>query len=178
MNADTVRQLVAQHRQRHGKPPVVFIDYLQLLTLTDTTQNTDKQKMDIAVHALKDISRDYKIPVVAISSMNRASYNDSLNMASFKESGLIEYTADVLLALEFPLPGNCTGKSEQNKKNREELFKKIHARQRNGEPVKVDIKILKSRLTPTFSEPTVDSCNMFNCFMDCRDEKRPAKLEF
>lgn len=178
VNADTVRQLVAQHRQRHGKPPVVFIDYLQLLTLTDTTQNTDKQKMDIAVHALKDISRDYKIPVVAISSMNRASYNDSLNMASFKESGLIEYTADVLLALEFPLPGNCTGKSEQNKKNREELFKKIHARQRNGEPVKVDIKILKSRLTPTFSEPTVDSCNMFNCFMDCRDEKRPAKLEF
>lgn len=178
VNADTVRQLVAQHRQRHGKPPVVFIDYLQLLTLTDTTQNTDKQKMDIAVHALKDISRDYKIPVVAISSMNRASYNDSLNMASFKESGLIEYTADVLLALEFPLPGNCIGKTDQNKKNREELFKKIHARQRNGEPVKVDIKILKSRLTPTFSEPTVDSCNMFNCFMDCRDEKRPAKLEF
>lgn len=116
VNAAKVRQLVKQHQQRHGRPPVVFIDYMQLLTIADTTQNTDKQKMDAAIKALKDISRDFKIPVVAISSMNRASYDGGLNMASFKESGNIEYTADVLLALEAAIPDDCKGDTKEAKK--------------------------------------------------------------
>ena len=178
VNTDKVRQLVEQHRQRHGRPPVVFIDYLQLLTIADTTQNTDKQKMDAAIKALKDISRDFKIPVVTISSMNRASYDGGLNMASFKESGNIEYTADALLALEFPLPSDCKGKSDVATKNRERKFNEIYTMQRNGEPVRVDIKILKCRTAAPSNTATVDSCNMFNCFMDCRDEvKQMPKLK-
>lgn len=140
VNASKVRQLVKQHQQRHGRPPVVFIDYMQLLTIADTTQNTDKQKMDAAIKALKDISRDFKIPVVAISSMNRASYDGDLNMASFKESGNIEYTADVLLALEAAIPDDCKGDTKDAKKKRLAVFKKNNARQCQGEPVKVDIK--------------------------------------
>lgn len=178
VNTDKVRQLVEQHRQRHGRPPVLFIDYLQLLTIADTTQNTDKQKMDAAIKALKDISRDFKIPVVAISSMNRASYDGGLNMASFKESGNIEYTADVLLALEAAIPDDCKGDTKTAKEKRLEFFKKNNARQRHGEPVKVDIKILKCRTAAPFTTATVDSCNMFNCFMDCRDEvKQVPKLK-
>lgn len=178
VNAAKVRQLVKQHQQRHGRPPVVFIDYMQLLTIADTTQNTDKQKMDAAIKALKDISRDFKIPVVAISSMNRASYDGGLNMASFKESGNIEYTADVLLALEAAIPDECKDDTKDAKKKKLAVFKKNNARQRHGEPVKVDIKILKCRTAAPFTTAIVESCNMFNCFMDCRDEKKPAKLEF
>lgn len=178
VTAATVRQLVEQHRQRHGRPLVVFIDYLQLLTTADTTQSSDKQKMDAAIKALKDISRDFKIPVVAISSMNRASYDGGLNMASFKESGNIEYTADVLLALEATLPDDCKDDTKEAKKKRLAVFKKNNASQRHGEPVKVDIKILKCRTAAPFTTPTVDSCNMFNCFMDCRDEvKQVPKLK-
>lgn len=153
----------------------MFIDYMQLLTIADTTQNTDKQKMDAAIKALKDISRDFKIPVVAISSMNRASYDGGLNMASFKESGNIEYTADVLLALEAAIPDECKGDTKEAKKQRLAVFKKNNARQRHGEPVKVDIKILKCRTAAPFTTATVDSCNMFNCFMDCREEAAPAR---
>ena len=174
VNAAKVRQLVKQHRQRHGRPPVVFIDYMQLLTIADTTQNTDKQKMDAAIKALKDISRDFKIPVVAISSMNRASYDGGLNMASFKESGNIEYTADVLLALEAAIPDECKGDTKDAKTQRLAVFKKNNTRQRHGEPVKVDIKILKCRTAAPFTTATVDSCNMFNCFMDCKEEA-PAR---
>ena len=177
VNAAKVRQLVKQHQQRHGRPPVVFIDYMQLLTIADTTQNTDKQKMDAAIKALKDISRDFKIPVVAISSMNRASYDGGLNMASFKESGNIEYTADVLLALEAAIPDNCKGETKAAKEERTKLFKANNARQRHGEPVKVDIKILKCRTAAPFTTATVDSCNMFNCFMDCKEEA-PARQGF
>lgn len=170
VNAATVRQLVEQHSQYHGRAPVVVIDYMQLLTIADTTQNTDKQKMDAAVKALKDLSRDYEIPVLAISSMNRASYDGGLNMASYKESGNIEYTADVLLALEIPLPDSCKGKSDKAVKERFEKLAEINARQRNGEPVKVNIKVLKCRTAAPGTAAAVDSCNMFNCFMDRREE--------
>lgn len=170
VNAATVRQLVEQHSQYHGRAPVVVIDYMQLLTIADTTQNTDKQKMDAAVKALKDLSRDFKIPVLAISSMNRASYDGGLNMASYKESGNIEYTADVLLALEATLPDECKGEIKAAKEQRLALFKRNNARQHDGEPIKVDIKVLKCRTAAPFTTATVDSCNMFNCFMDCREE--------
>lgn len=174
VNAAKVRQLVLNHRQRHGRPPVVFIDYMQLLTIADTTQNTDKQKMDAAIKALKDISRDFKIPVVAISSMNRASYDGGLSMASFKESGNIEYTADVLVVLEATIPDEYKEDSKTAKKERNRIFKANNARQRHGEPVKVDIRILKCRTAAPFTTATVDSCNMFNCFMDCKEEA-PAR---
>lgn len=177
VNADTVRQLVAQHCQRHGRPPVVFIDYLQLLPQADTTQNTDKTKMDIAIKALKDISRDYKIPIMAISSMNRGSYGKSKDMASFKESGGIEYTADVLMALEFPFTADPNTSAAKIEAAREHSEKENYRKQRRGVPVKIVVKIFKSRLTPPFSHPIIESCNMFNCFMDCKEEA-PARQGF
>ena len=91
-------------------------------------------------------------------------------MASYKESGNIEYTADVLLALEISLPDDCKGEIKAAKENRNKFLKQNNARQRNGEPVKVDIKVLKCRTAAPFTTATVDSCNMFNCFMDCREE--------
>ena len=63
------------------------------------------------------------------------------------------------------------------KKKRLAVFKKNNARQRHGEPVKVDIKILKCRTAAPFTTAMVDSCNMFNCFMDCKEEA-PARQGF
>ena len=47
---------------------------------------------DDAVSDLKRISRDYSVPVFAISSLNRDNYSAPINMAAFKESGAIEYS--------------------------------------------------------------------------------------
>ena len=55
--------------------------------------------MDTAVKELKHISRDYKIPVLAISSLNRKSYDEEITFEAFKESGAIEYGSDVLMGL-------------------------------------------------------------------------------
>lgn len=90
---------VNRHIKYTGKKPVVIIDYLQILAPEDKRMN-DKQNTDKAVLELKRLSRDKKIPVIAISSFNRASYNDKVGMTSFKESGSIEYSSDVLLGLQ------------------------------------------------------------------------------
>ena len=80
--------------------PVVFIDYAQIIApISD--RKTDKQNVDANITALKRLSRDYGLPVVAISSFNRESYRESVSMASFKESGAIEYSSDVLIGLQY-----------------------------------------------------------------------------
>jgi replicative DNA helicase len=80
-----------------------MIDYLQILKPADP-RASDKQNTDWAVSELKRISREHKIPVLAISSLNRENYHMPINLTSFKESGAIEYSSDVLIGLQVEGP--------------------------------------------------------------------------
>jgi DNA polymerase I-like protein with 3'-5' exonuclease and polymerase domains len=73
---------------------------LQILAPHDAKIN-DKQNIDKAVLELKRISRNHAIPIIGVSSLNRASYKDKISMEAFKESGGIEYASDVLIGLQF-----------------------------------------------------------------------------
>ena len=99
IDADDIRRIVEIYKYELNSLPVVFIDYLQILKAHDAHM-TDKQAVDYNVLRLKQLSRDFKIPVVILSSMNRMSYSDVISMAALKESGAIEYTADVCLGLQ------------------------------------------------------------------------------
>ncbi len=88
-----------EHKERRGQAPVVIVDYLQILS-AESPRLTDKQNTDRAVLALKGISRDLDTPVLAASSFNRDSYSRSVSMEAFKESGAVEYAADVLFGLQ------------------------------------------------------------------------------
>ena len=79
--------------------PVVFIDYLQAISKTDKKQPT-REVIDDTVKALKSMARNFNIPVFLISSFNRENYLSTVDMTSFKESGGIEYTADVVAGLQ------------------------------------------------------------------------------
>ncbi len=93
-------EAVAAHSKKIGrKPPVVFIDYLQLLASPDPHMS-DKQAMDANVMSLRQMARDLHMCVVAISALNRASYSTGITMESFRESSTIEYSADLLLGLQ------------------------------------------------------------------------------
>ena len=101
VTVSVIRRAVERHIQARNKIPVVIIDYLQLIAPEQEQERaTAKQVIDKAVLELKRISRDHKTPVIAISSLNRQSYQDEANMASFKESGAIEYSSDVLIGLQ------------------------------------------------------------------------------
>lgn len=95
-----VRELVKIHHEKTGKAPLVVIDYLQIMK-PDDPRATDKSNTDKAVNGLKQISRDFKTTIVAISSLNRDSYNTPMSLKAFKESGAIEYSSDVLIGLDF-----------------------------------------------------------------------------
>ena len=100
VTAGTIRSAIDKHINLTGKKPVVLIDYLQIIAPADI-RATDKQNTDKAVMELKRISRDYKLSILGISSFNRENYSTKVSMASFKESGAIEYSSDVLIGLQF-----------------------------------------------------------------------------
>ena len=117
IDADDIRRIVEIYKYELNSLPVVFIDYLQILKAHDAHM-TDKQAVDYNVLRLKQLSRDFRIPVVILSSMNRTSYSDVISMAALKESGAIEYTADVCLGLQHAnmeqiKTGTSTGKAEK-----------------------------------------------------------------
>lgn len=129
LTVNRVKTLIEKHRKYTNACPVVVIDYLQIITPTDH-KLTEKQSVDQIVKRLKQISRDFKIPVLAISSLNRESYKSPISMQAFKESGGIEYSADVLLGLQL--------KGVEVKDFDVEKAK-------NSTPREIELKILKNR---------------------------------
>ena len=100
IGGDYVREVIKKHISFTRQIPVVLIDYIQILSPYDI-RATDKQNIDKSVLELKRISRDCKLPIIGISSVNRASYNNQASMEMLKESGSLEYGNDVIWGLQF-----------------------------------------------------------------------------
>ena len=99
VDVSVVRRVVERHIEVMHTRPVVIIDYLQLLAPVND-RYSDKQNMDVSVKKLRVMARDLRVPVIAISSFNRSSYNIKATLSALKESGLIEYSADVVIVLQ------------------------------------------------------------------------------
>ena len=100
---DCVQSFQASHRQRYsGLPLMVVVDYLQILAPPEATQHaSDKQIVDDNVRELCKMRDQMGIIILLISALNRVSYNRSITLDSFKESGSIEYSADVILGMQY-----------------------------------------------------------------------------
>lgn len=144
-----IRETVEKHISFTGNKPIVIIDYLQILAAYNE-RFTDKQNTDKAVLELKRISRDYKIPVIAISSFNRMSYNGGAKMEAFKESGAIEYSSDVLIALQIKGADKDTDTAGEKKKD----------------PREIELVILKNRNAAAGITLTYDYYPKFNYFTE------------
>lgn len=127
-----VREYVAEHIKATGRKPVLMVDYLQILQAQDP-RSTDKQNTDYAVLELKRISRDYNIPVIAVTSFNRQGYNEKVNMAQAKESGAIEYGCDVMLGMQVrDYNGEGAEAIDEEKKQNERQVELVILKNRNG----------------------------------------------
>ena len=129
---------VNNHIWTTGRRPIVFIDYLQYIAPEFEGMN-EKQKIDNSVEELKVLGLVQKIPVIAISSFNRAAYNGTADMTSFKESGDIEYSADVLFG--FQLQGMNELPNLKNDEERKQRIKEL----RDVDVRKVELLLLKNR---------------------------------
>ena len=135
--ADYVRQYIAQNNVR----PVVFVDYLQILQPTEDNKPSTKETVDKAVTELKRLSRELNIPVIVVSSVNRANYLTPIAFESLKESGGIEYTADVIWGLQF----QCINKPLFEKKEGLAEKRDTVNKAKKASPRKIELVCLKNR---------------------------------
>ena len=163
VGVEDIRDKVQKHIKITGKAPVVLIDYLQIIAPADM-RATDKQNTDKAVLELKRLSRDYAIPVIGISSFNRDNYTAPVNLASFKESGAIEYSSDVLIGLQYAGMDYQEGEADKAREKRlRELMKKVVADAKSGKSQRIQVKILKNR-NGSKGDTLLDFYPMFNYF--------------
>ena len=169
IGVDQIKSVIARHIKITGRKPLVIIDYLQIIAPFDM-RATDKQNTDKAVVELKRASRDYDVPIFAISSFNRENYTSPVNIASFKESGAIEYTSDVLMALQFKGMDYLKkedGKYEDEKTRTARIIQLRNEQEKNaeipGKPQELQLKILKNR-NGRKGGVDFEFHPMFNCF--------------
>ena len=88
-------------KQRLG---LIVVDYLQLMRVPGYENNRTAEVSEIS-RALKELARNFKVPVLAASQLNRSVERRELKiplMADLRESGSIEQDADTVMLLYRP----------------------------------------------------------------------------
>jgi len=85
-----------------GQIDLVIIDYLQLMQSPKSKMENRVQELSLITRALKNIARQFNIPIVALSQLSRNVENridKKPILSDLRESGSIEQDADLVLML-------------------------------------------------------------------------------
>lgn len=125
---------------------LVIIDYLQLIQNLKLKFENRAQELSEVTRILKNIAREFNIPIIALSQLSRNienRVNKKPMLSDLRESGSIEQDADLVLMLYRSNHYN----SEQNKSNiiNYSLTELIIAKQRNGPIGTIKLKFDEKR---------------------------------
>lgn len=141
-NIDYISAYVREYINKNGTSPIIFVDYLQILQPSaEVKASTTRESIDQTVTALKRLSRDYGLTVFIISSVNRANYMQPIDFESLKESGGIEYTADVVWGLQLQCLDEEKFTKQNNLKEKRDRIKEAKAES----PRQIKLVCLKNR---------------------------------
>lgn len=140
INVYSIIEYTKQYMQANKVKPVVIVDYLQIIPPTDPRQG-DKEKVDNIVRGLKKLQSENDLVVFVISSINRANYLTPIDFESFKESGSIEYTADVVWGLQLQILNDEIFNSEKKIKEKREKVRMA----KKAIPRGIELVCLKNR---------------------------------
>lgn len=143
-----IKEVIVQFIKETKITPVVFIDYLQIAAVPGKGE-TDKAAVDRVMHGFINLKSKYHLPIFLLSSLNRASYTQPVTLSSFKESGSVEYGANVLLGLqEYGMESNIVSDNMTEAEQKKRAFlthKQNNEKKKNGMPIAMELKVLKQR---------------------------------
>lgn len=84
-------------KKKHNQVPVIMVDYLQKVQISQKFHE-ERLRIDYIMRQLTDLAKKWNTSILAVSELARDSYRSGqiLSMASFKESGTIEYESSWL----------------------------------------------------------------------------------
>jgi replicative DNA helicase len=128
-------------KQQEGRLDLIVVDYLQLMTGTNTTgkkgfENRTQEVSSIS-RGLKALAKEMKVPVVALSQLSRGSEQRTGDkkplLSDLRESGSIEQDADVVAFIHRE---EYYDRDNEDVKGKAEI---IVAKQRNGPTGSVEL---------------------------------------
>lgn len=162
-NIDSLLSRLQKICAKIARPPIVCIDYLQLLA--GNSDNT-KAALDDVLHKLFSFRRKTNTTFIIISSLNRMNYHTEISFEAFKETGNIEYSADVIWGLQLDLLKRDAATIDAAKK---EI------------PRKIQLKCLKNRFGANFDIGFLyyPNCDTFKPNLEYGDftDYRPKKTD-
>jgi replicative DNA helicase len=98
-----MRSRLNRFKRDNGKyPTAVYLDYVQIMDGSGEYRDNRTKEMGEIAKGLKDIAKDFNIPVIALSQLNR-SLENRVNKrpvnSDLRESGELEQVADVITFL-------------------------------------------------------------------------------
>lgn len=102
MQTLTTIRSAARTVARAGKLSGIVIDYIQLMTDTSGVKRSRQEAVSEFSRGLKIIAKDFDVPVITLSQLNRESENRTDKrplISDMRESGAIEQDADLILLL-------------------------------------------------------------------------------
>jgi replicative DNA helicase len=123
---------------------LIIIDYLQLMQSSKLKSENRVQELSVITRSLKNIAREFNIPIIALSQLSRNVENriDKRPILSdLRESGSIEQDADLVLMLYRTKYYNFNQINEQNSY----LTELIIAKHRNGPIGSIKLKFDEKR---------------------------------
>ena len=162
---DDIEKYVNDFIKSKGIKPVVVIDYLQVIQAAPDSKMTTKDLVDSHVRRLKQLQSDNKIAMIVISSLNRQNYLTQIDYESFKESGGIEYTADVIWGLQLTVLHDDVFNSQAKINEKRQKVRDAKA----ANPRKIELVCLKNRFGVSSYSCAFDYYPQFDMFMPILD---------
>ena len=136
----TIIDCVNDYIKSNDVQPVVIVDYLQIIRPMDSRRNA-KDVVDDHLRAFKKLQVDNDLVMLLISSLNRANYLTPLSFESFKESGSIEYTADIMWGLQLNIMNDEIFEQEKGTKSKRDKVQEAKSKL----PREIELVCLKNR---------------------------------
>ena len=165
-NCDTqfITDYVRSYYNRTGARPVVIVDYLQVLEPGEMGKGRrldNREKVEESIKQLILLKRELDLTIIAIVSLNRTNYLQPFDFEAIKETGLAEYSGDVVWGLQLACLDEPIFSQEGKLKEKREKVKAA----KKAIPRKVKLCSVKHRLQNPIYECYFDYYPQFDLFV-------------
>lgn len=170
MNSDTqfITDYVRNYHRRTGVRPVVIIDYLQIMApgeLPNGRKQDKRETVEECIRQLVLLKRELDLTIIAIVSLNRNNYLQPFDFESIKETGLAEYSADVVWGLQLQCLDDPLFTEEKKLKEKRDTVREAKA----AIPRKVKLCSVKHRGQQAIYECNFDYFPQYDLFVPTAD---------